>query len=39
MLGERPLSSLARELLERERDQREDDALKVRVMQRARSWR
>jgi hypothetical protein len=38
MLGERPLSSLARELLERERDQREDDALKVRAMQRARAF-
>jgi hypothetical protein len=37
MLGERPLSSLARELLERERDLREDDALKVRAMQRARA--
>jgi hypothetical protein len=37
MLGERPLSSLARELLERERDQREDDALKARAMQRARA--
>lgn len=37
MLGERPLSNLARELLERERDLREDDALKVRAMQRARA--
>jgi len=37
MLGERPLSSLARELLERERDQREDEALKARAMQRARA--
>jgi|GEM_PF-2277651 len=37
MLGDRPLSSLARELLERERDQREDEALKVRAMQRARA--
>jgi hypothetical protein len=37
MLGERHLSSLARELLERERDHREDDALKVRAMQRARA--
>ena len=37
MLGERPLSSLSRELLERERDIREDEALKVRAMQRARA--
>ena len=37
MVGERPLSSLSRELLERERDIREDDALKVRAMQRARA--
>lgn len=37
MLGERPLSSLARELFERERDIREDDALKIRAMQRARA--
>lgn len=37
MLGERPLSGLARELLERERDQLEDEALKLRAMQRARA--
>lgn len=37
MLGERPLSNLARELLARERGQVEDEALKNRALERARA--
>ncbi len=37
MLGERPLSKQARELLARERGRTEDDALKARVMERAQT--
>jgi hypothetical protein len=37
VFGERPLSTLAQELLRRERDRQEDEALKSRAMERARA--
>jgi hypothetical protein len=37
MFGERPLSDLARQLFERERERQEDEGLKARAMERARA--